>query len=176
MNEMPFGGMFDAKGNSMKFTKNAVKTAIAAGGIGAAAVFTAATATAAPPTIQQFGTSERLVDGPMVTTYTVGNLHATDAVIAGYQPKGQLYQADITATATSGTVTPVVADFNARAADGQTYNVINNVPVPNGLSPAPLNQGGQRSGTLYFDVTGQSPNGVVYKSGGQDVLIWTSNA
>lgn len=112
----------------------------------------------------------------MVTTYTVGNVHATDAVIAGYQPKGQLYQADITATATSGTVTPVVADFNARAANGQTYDVINNVPVPNGLSPAPLNQGGQRSGTLYFDVTGQPPNGVVYKSGGQDVLIWTSNA
>jgi len=160
----------------MKFTKNAVKTTIAAGGIGAAAVFTAATAAAAPPTIQQFGTSEQLVDGPMVTSYTVGNLHATDTVIPGFTPRGQLYQADITATAASGTVTPVVSDFNARAANGKTYNVIDNVPVPNGLSPAPINQGGQSSGTLYFDVTGQPPNGVVYNDGVQGVLIWTSNA
>lgn len=160
----------------MKFTKNAAKTAIAAGGIGAAAVFTAATASAAPPTIQNFGTSERLVDGPMVTAYTVGNLHATDTVIPGFAPKGQLYQADITAKAASGTVTPLVADFNARSASGQTYHVIDNVPVPNGLSPAPITQGNESTGTLYFDVTGQPPNGVVYNDGTQDILIWTSNA
>jgi uncharacterized protein DUF1942 len=29
---------------------------------------------------------------------------------------------------------------------------------------------------IYFDVTGQPPNGVVYNEGVEDVLVWTSNA
>lgn len=159
----------------MKFTTTAAKTAVAAGAIAAASVFAAATASATPPTIQGFGTSEKLVDGPMVTAYTVNTLHATNTAIPGYAAKGKLYQADITATADGGTVTPLVSDFNARSAAGQTYRVIDNVPTPNGLSPAPIAQGQQSSGTLYFDVTGQPPNGVVYNDGVQDVLIWTSN-
>jgi len=160
----------------MKFTTTAVKTAVAAGSIAAAGVFTAATASAAPPTIQGFGTSEKLVDGMLVTNYTVGSLQPSNTVIPGFTPKGKLYQASITAGSDAGTVTPLVADFNARAANGQTYRVIDTVPVPNGLSPAPINQGGQTSGTLYFDVTGQPPTGVVYNDGVQDVLIWTTNA
>lgn len=78
-------------------------------------------------------------------------------------------------TGDGGTVTPLISDFNARAANGQTYRVIDNVVVLNGISPAPLNQGQQASGTLYFDVTGAPPNGVVYNDGVQDVLIWKSN-
>lgn len=160
---------------NMKVTTTAAKTAVAAGAIAAASLSAAATASAAPPTVQGFGTSEKLIDGPMVTAYTVNTLHATNTAIPGYAAKGKLYQADITATADGGTVTPLVSDFNARSADGQTYRVIDNVPTPNGLSPAPIAQGQQSSGTLYFDVTGQPPNGVVYNDGVQDVLIWTSN-
>ena len=159
----------------MKFNSTAVKAAIAAGGVGAAAVITAATATAAPPTIQGFGTSERLNDGPLVTDYTVSNLRQSDTMIPGYTPKGQLYQADVTARADGGVVQPIVSDFNARSADGQTYRVIDTVAVPNGLSPAPILQGQAANGELYFDVTGPPPNGVVYNDGAQDVLIWTSN-
>lgn len=96
-------------------------------------------------------------------------------VIPGYTPQGKLYQANLTATAKSGTVTPLISDFNARAANGQTYRVIDTVPAPDGIPPTPLNQGQQSSGKLYFDVTGQPPNGVVYNDGAQDVLIWTSN-
>lgn len=160
----------------MNFTRTAAKSAVAAGGIAAAAVFTAVTASAAPPTIQGFGTSEQLIDGPLVTNYTVGNLQPSNTVIPGFTPKGKLYQADITAKSDGGIVTPVVSDFNARAANGQSYRVIDKVPVPNGLSPAPITQGQQASGTVYFDVTGQPPNGVVYNDGVQDVLTWTSNA
>jgi hypothetical protein len=71
-------------------------------------------------------------------------------------------------------VTPVISDFNARAANGQTYRVIDTVATPDGISPAPLNQGDQRSGKIYFDATGAPPNGVVYNDGVQDVLIWSS--
>ncbi|AFJ36607.1 hypothetical protein W7S_18260 [Mycobacterium sp. MOTT36Y] len=70
----------------------------------------------------------------------------------------------------------MVADFNARAADGTTYRLVNTVPVPDGLSPDTLVQGDQSNGKLYFDVTGAPPNGVVYNDGVNDVLIWTSNA
>lgn len=160
----------------MKFTATTVKTAIGAAAIATAGVFGAAMAAAAPPTIQGFGTSQQLVDGPMITDYTVSNLQPSSMVIPGYTPQGKLYSADITATSDSGTVTPLVSDFNARAADGQSYRVIDTVAVPNGLSPAALNQGQQASGTVYFDVTGAPPNGVVYNDGVQDVLIWTSNA
>lgn len=159
----------------MKFTKTTMKTAIGAAAIAAAGVFGAAAAGAAPPTIQDFGTSQRLEAGPLVTAYTVGNLEPSNTMIAGYMPRGELYQADITARAVSGTITPVVNNFNARTANGQTYRVVSTVPVPNGLNPAPINQGDQRSGMLYFDVTGQPPNSVVYNDGVQDVLIWTSN-
>jgi Domain of unknown function (DUF1942) len=159
----------------VKFATTTVKTALGAAGIAAVSVFTAATASAAPANIQGFGASEQLVDGPMVTNYTVSNLRPSNATIPGFKPAGKLYQADIVARSDAGTVQPVVSDFNARAANGQTYRVVHNVPVPNGLNPAPIGQGGQASGSLFFDVTGQPPNGVVYNDGVQDVLIWTSN-
>ncbi len=159
----------------MKVTTTAVKSAIAAGGIAAASVLAAATASAAP-NIQGFGTSEQLVDGPLITNYTVSNLQPSAIAIPGYTPKGTLYQADITARSDGGLVTPMVNDFSARGPNGQTYRVIDKtVQVPNGLNPAPIPQGSESTGTLYFDVTGAPPNGVVYNDGLQDILIWTSN-
>lgn len=159
----------------MKVTKTAVKTAAAAG-IAAATVFAAAPASASPPpNIQGFGTSEQLVDGAMVTTYTVSNLQPSNVSIPGYTPKGTLYQADVSARSDAGLVTPMVNDFVARGPNGQNYRVIDKVGAPNGLNPAPIPQGSESTGTLYFDVTGAPPNGVVYNDGMQDILIWTSN-
>ena len=158
----------------MKFSSTTVKTAIGATGIAAASVFAAGTAVAAPPTMGGFGASEQLVDGPLITNYTVSNLEPSNVTIPGYMPKGQLYQANIAVQANSGTITPLVSDFNARAGNGgQQYRVIDTVPLPNGLSPAPILQGSQSTGTLYFDVTGAQPNQVVYNDGVQDVLLWS---
>jgi Domain of unknown function (DUF1942) len=162
------------EGAIVKFTTTTVKTAIAAAGIAAAGVFTVVPASAAP-TVQGFGTSESLVDGPMITTYTVSNLVRSNVAIPGYTPKGTIYQADITARSDGGTVTPMVRDFMARGPNGQNYKLIDKVEVPNGLNPAPIPQGSESTGTLYFDVTGAPPNGVVYNDGLQDILIWTSN-
>jgi hypothetical protein len=160
----------------MKVTTTAVKTAIAAGGIAAASVFAAAAASAAPPpNLQGFGTSEQLIDGPLVTNYTVSNLQPSNVTIPGYTPKGTLYQADITARSDGGVVTPMVNDFIARGPNGQNYRVIDKVAAPGSLNPAPIPQGQESTGTLYFDVTGAPPNGVVYNDGMQDILIWTSN-
>ena len=157
----------------MKVT-TAVKTAAAAGGIAVASVFAAVPASAAP-NIQGFGTSEQLIDGPMVTNYTVSNLQPSNASIPGYTPKGTLYQADVTARSDGGIVTPMVNDFIARGPNGQNYRVIDKVQAPGSLNPAPIPQGSESTGTLYFDVTGAPPNGVVYNDGLEDILIWTSN-
>jgi hypothetical protein len=159
----------------MKVTTTAMKSAIAAGGIAAAGVLAAATASAAPPNIQGFGTSQQLIDGPLITNYTVSNLQQSNTAIPGYTPKGTLYQADVTARSDGGLVTPMVNDFLARGPNGQNYRVIDKVGAPGGLNPAPIQQGSESTGTLYFDVTGAPPNGVAYNDGGQDVLIWTSN-
>jgi hypothetical protein len=160
---------------SMKVNKTAVKTAIVAGGIAATSVFAAATASAAPPNIQPFGASEPLIDGALVTNYTVNNLQPSNAAIPGYTPKGTIYQADVTARSDGGLVTPMVNDFIARGPNGQNYRVIDKVQAPGSLNPAPIPQGSESTGTLYFDVTGAPPNGVVYNDGMQDILIWTSN-
>ena len=90
----------------MKFTTTTVKTAVGAAGIAAVSVFAAATASAAPPNIQGFGASESLIDGPMVTSYTVSNLQPSTMAIPGYTPKGTLYQADIVARSDGGTCYP----------------------------------------------------------------------
>jgi hypothetical protein len=159
------------------FTSTAVKTAIGAAAIAGAGVLGVGAAGAVPPpAIQGFGTSESLIDGPLVTAYTVNNLQPANITIPGYTPRGKLYQANITARSDGGTVTPLISDFNARAADGTTYRVIDTVATPNGISPAPINQGQHSDGKIYFDVTGPPPNGVVYNDGAEDVLIWTSNA
>lgn len=81
----------------MKFTttptKAAMKSVFGAAGIAAVGVFAAATA-AASPIIQSFGTSETLVDGPLITAYTVSNLQPSNATVPGYTPQGKLWQAE----------------------------------------------------------------------------------
>jgi hypothetical protein len=158
----------------VKHATTIMKAAIGAAGIAAISFATAASASAAP-NIQGFGTSEPLTDGPMVTNYTVSNLEPSTIAIPGFTPKGTLYQADITVRSDGGIVTPQVRDFSARGPNGQTYKLVDNVEVPNGLNPAPITQGSESKGTLYFDATGAPPNGVVYNDGLQDILMWTSN-
>ena len=158
----------------MKYATTIMKTAIGAAGIAAVSFATAGSASAAP-NIQGFGTSEPLIDGPMITNYTVSNLEPSTISIPGYTPKGTLYQADVTVRSDGGVVTPQVRDFSARGPNGQTYKLIDKVEVPNGLNPAPIPQGSESKGTLYFDATGAPPNGIVYNDGLQDILMWTSN-
>ena len=135
----------------MKFTTTTAKTMIGGAAIAAASVFAATTASAATPNIQGFGTSEELISGPMITTYTVSNLQPSSLAIPGYTPKGTLYQADITARSDGGLVTPMVKNFSARGPNGQNYELIDSGQVPGGLNPAPIPQGSESTGTLYFD-------------------------
>jgi hypothetical protein len=58
----------------VKFTTTTAKTMIGGAAIAAASVFAATPASAATPNIQGFGTSEELISGPKITTYTVSKL------------------------------------------------------------------------------------------------------
>jgi hypothetical protein len=150
-----------------------VRAALGAALVVAGSLFAAPTADA---DVKGLGASQRAVDGPLVTDYTVSNLRPSTAVIPGFQPVGQLYQADVTAKSVDGTVQPKISNFAARAFNGTSYPVVNTRPVPDGLDPGPISQGGQTSGELYFDVTGERPVGVVYTDGSDDFLVWTRHA
>lgn len=157
----------------MKFTNIVAPTTAAAAILAGIGVATAPTA-AAFPTTGSFGVSESLSDagGTVVTGWTVSNLRpSTDNI--PFPVTGRLYEATATAAADQGTVAPIVSDFNARAANGQTYHVLDNVATPQGVNPSPIGQGNKTTGKLYFDVTGAAPNSVVYNNGVQDLLIWT---
>jgi hypothetical protein len=125
------------------------------------------------PTIREFGRTERLVDGAgtIVTGWRVNDLKPSTDVIP-WPVHGRLWEATATVRADRGTVTPIISDFNARASNGQTYQVLAAVATPQGVNPSTLGQGGRSTGKLYFDVVGPPPDGVVYDAGGRDLLFW----
>ncbi len=159
--------------------KNRRVAAVAAAALTATAVISAPTASAwAPvdgqgPTVGKFGSQGTLVDsgGAVVQGWTVTNLQPSSDVIP-HPVQGRLWEASATDTAIKGSVTPVIPDMNARAANGDSYQVIWNVSLEKGVNPSTLPEGASTSGKLYFDVTATDPDSVVYNDGVQDLLIW----
>ena len=125
------------------------------------------------PTVGKFGSQGKLVDGggAVVQGWTVTDLRPSSDGIP-YPVQGRLWEATATDTAIKGSVTPIIPDMNARAANGDSYRVIWNVALEKGVNPATLPEGASTSGKLYFDVTATDPNSVVYNDGAQDLLIW----
>jgi hypothetical protein len=151
-----------------KITRTLAPAAIA----GAIAIGGAATATGAPA-IAQFGATQSLNAGPMVTAYTVGNLQPSDDVV-NFPVAGRLWEATTTVDAVQGTVTPTIPFFNARAENGQNYQALYQARAPEGVNAMPLPQGAESTGKIYFDVTGAEPTSVVYNDAVADRLIWGS--
>jgi hypothetical protein len=151
----------------VKIRKLAAPVGVAAIAIGTAAA-TAIPASAAND-IKPFGQQETLNDygtGAPMIGYTVNGLSpSSDAV----PHNGRLYAAAVTVEGLGGWATPVVPLFNARAESGQNYRVIGG-GVP---AAAP---GATTTGTLYFDVVGDTPNSVVYNDGVQDLMAWVSTS
>jgi hypothetical protein len=85
---------------------------------------------------------------------------------------GTLWEATASDEAIQGNATPIVSNFNARARSGETYRALFQVATPQGVNPSTLAQGQKTTGKVYFDVTGDTPDSVVYNTGDQDVLIW----
>jgi hypothetical protein len=117
------------------------------------------------------GSQAKLVDGNVVQGWTITNLKtSTDAI--PYPVAGTLWEATAADEAIEGGATPIVSNLNARTKSGQTYRVLFGVATPEGVNPATLAQGEKTTGKVYFDVTGDTPDSVVYSAGGQDALVW----
>ncbi|MGJ6127406.1 DUF1942 domain-containing protein [Mycolicibacterium sp. Y3] len=128
-------------------------------------------ASAEESVIHTLGSPAQLVNGDVVQAWTVKDFKPSVDVIP-YPVAGTLWEATATDAAVRGTVQPVVSNLNARARSGQTYRVLFGVATPQGVNPAALAQGQQTSGKVYFDVTGDVPDSVVYNAGGTDLAVW----
>ncbi|MEV0674661.1 DUF1942 domain-containing protein [Mycobacterium sp. NPDC050441] len=149
----------------MAFSQIATKTLAVAAGITAAGIVAATPAFADPETLQ-FGQSAEVPSTGGAIEYTVSNL----------QPSGHndgIWYSDVTAQALSGSPTPNISDFNARAVNSSTYADMKGNQT-DGLANQPLAPGAQTTGRVYFDVRGgTAPDSVVYRdSGGTDKVVW----
>ncbi|HEX5143330.1 MAG TPA: DUF1942 domain-containing protein [Mycobacterium sp.] len=117
------------------------------------------------------GEQAQLVDGNVIQSWTVTGLKPSSDSVP-FTPRGTLWEATATNEAVQGSVQPIVSNLNARAANGDNYRVLFGLATPQGINPAPLDQGEKTTGKVYFDVTGASPDQIVYNAGGQDLLIW----
>ncbi len=151
--------------------KNVGMTLVALAGVAVAGVAVAPSAVAEEAVIHHFGAGAELVNGTVVQEWTVADLKPSSDVIP-YPVAGTLWEATATDTAVEGSVIPIVSNFNARARSGQTYRVLFGVATPQGVNPSTLVQGESTTGTIYFDVTGDAPDSVVYNAGGPDLAVW----
>ena len=154
-----------------------MKTGILLAAVGAATIFGAPVAAAedAGIIVSPIGGQAELVNGAVVQSWTVLELQPSPDFIP-YQVQGTLWEAIVTDEAVQGSATPIVSDFNARAADGVNYRALFEVPTALGVNPATLAQGQEVGGKIYFDVTGADPSSVVYNSLGQDRIMWQQPA
>lgn len=104
--------------------------------------------------------------------WKISDLKPSTDTIPGYPLAGQPWEATAKVRAAKGAVTPIIPDFNARAAGGANYPVLWQAATAAGISGATIQQVDTSSGKLYFDVTGPAPAQVVYNNGVADLLVW----
>ncbi|NVN53428.1 MPT63 family protein [Mycolicibacterium hippocampi] len=137
----------------------------------AAAIGVSAPSASAETEVEYLGQPAELVDGNVIQHWTVTGLKPSTDTIP-YQAAGTLWEATATDEAIAGSATPIVSNLNARAGNGETYRVLFGVATPQGVNPSTLPQGEKTTGKIYFDVTGEQPDSVVYNAGGTDLLLW----
>jgi hypothetical protein len=142
---------------------------------GAVGLSIAPTSSAEDVTTTTVGSQAKLIDGNVIQGWTISDLRPSSDVIP-YPVAGTLWEATATDEALQGSVTPIISNLNARARSGETYRVLFGVATPQGVNPATLAQGEKTTGKVYFDVTGDAPDAVVYSAGGQDLLAWAQAA
>ena len=149
----------------------ALAAATAIAGVAGFATSPIAVADDGAPSTHTLGEQAALGDGSVLQGWTVSDLKVSTDTIP-YHVRGTLWEATATDEALRGFSTPVVSNLNARAADGETYRVLFQVATPQGVNPSTLPEGGTTTGKVYFDVTGDAPDSVVYNTGGRDLLLW----
>lgn len=149
------------------FSQIAKKAAVVGAGLTTAGMLAVAPASADPQVVG-FGQTQEIQSPGGAIDYTVSDL----------QPSGHndgIWYSDVTAEAVSGSPTPNIANFNARAVNSSTFAVMKGNEV-DGLPNGPIAAGSETSGRLYFDVkNGTAPDSVVYRdAAGVDKVVWKS--
>lgn len=159
-----------------------ISTALTAGALAAAGVLSVSlslpTAAADPDpsaSTHPLGSQGTLAEGPGVQGWTISDLRPSSDSIP-YQPRGTLWEATATDEALQGSAIPIIANLNAQSSSGQNYQSLFNVPTAQGIVPRALTEGQKTSGKVYFDVTGDAPDSLVYQSGGNDLIRWVAPA
>ena len=142
---------------------------------GAVGLITAPISAAEDVTTTTVGSQAKLVDGNVIQGWTISDLRASSDAIP-YPVAGTLWEATATDEALQGSATPIVSNLNARARSGEAYRVLFGVATPQGVNPATIAQGQKTTGKVYFDVTSDAPDAVVYSAGDQDLLAWAQAA
>lgn len=156
----------------MKITAMAAAALAAAGAVGIASASIASADEGAVASTQSLGSQAHIVNGANVQGWTVSGLKPSSDAIP-YHVQGTLWEATATDEAIQGAVTPIVSNFNARSSSGQTYRALYQVATPEGVNPATLAQGDKTTGKIYFDVTGDTPNSVVFTDAADnDLATW----
>jgi hypothetical protein len=147
--------------------------AAASAAIAAAAIIGAPTASAITQVVK-LGAWQKLQDdnGAVITAWGVADLRPSSDAIPNYPLAGKLYEANAGFKAIQGTGTPIIPNLNARADNGQSYQVLWQASTPNGISATTLQQGASSKGKIYFDVTGAPPTKVAYNNGAEDLIVW----
>lgn len=133
------------------------------------------TASAVNQCPHMFGSQQQLSDagGAVVQQWTAKDLQESTDVLPGYNTVGKLWEADVSVTPTSGTVTPLIPNFQSVSHSGVRYPVLWQVPSANGISGATLSQGQTSTGKLYFDVTADDPVVLIYTTGAaHPAMMW----
>lgn len=150
----------------------AVAAVVTTGFVGIATASIAAADVAAAGITHPFGSQATVNTGDVVQGWTVSDLKPSSDAIP-YPVQGKLWEATATDVAMQGYVVPMVSDLNARSATGQTYRALYQVATPQGVNPATLAPGEKTTGKVYFDVTGDKPDSVVYVDAeNQDMATW----
>jgi hypothetical protein len=136
-------------------------------------------ASAAMDCPHRFGGHQQLADagGAVVQEWTVTDLRQSTDPAPGYPLAGHLWEATVSVKAVSGTVTPIIPNFQAVSASGVRYPVLWQLATPGGLSGATITQDQQSTGKLYFDVTDADPTAIIYTTGGpRPSMMWCCGA
>ena len=123
------------------------------------------------PAVHDFGGQAMLVDGSVVQGWTINGLKKSSDTIP-YDVQGTLWEATASDEALHDRAVPIVSNLNARTHNGHTYRALFQVATAEGVNPAALAPGEETTGKLYFDVTDEDPDSVVYNDGSQDRAVW----
>ncbi len=156
----------------MKIT-TALAAAAAAAAVGSIGFVGTPIAAADDLTTTTIGNEARLTNGNVVQGWTITNLKPSTDVIPPYPVAGTLWEATATDQPSRATSPPHRLEPERARQDWRDLpRAVRCRDPPQGVNPATLTQGERTTGKVYFDVTGDTPDSVVYNDGSHDLLVW----